>query len=145
MAIIIQREDGGVSVMRLHAGDIDQEVAKWEANGEYKAAAYWEVADADIPPDRSFRDAWVIARQAINVDMEKARNVHKNRLRAEREALLAELDVQYLRAVESGNVSEASRISARKQQLRDVTKDPAIESARTPEELKQAAVAVLRG
>ena len=49
---------------------------------------------------------------------------------------LAALDVEYQHADERGDVAEKARIAAKKQALRDVTADPAIEAAQTPEALK---------
>lgn len=70
----------------------------------------------------------------ISVDMNKARAIHRDRMRAARTPKLAALDVAFQRALETG--SDTSIIVAQKQALRDVTSDPAIEAAQTPEELK---------
>jgi len=50
--------------------------------------------------------------------------------------LFAVLDVEYMRADEAGNVAKKLAVAKKKQELRDVTADPRIESAKTPEELK---------
>src|SRR5262249_28807419 len=90
-----------------------------------------------FPEDRVFRNAW---RQdgsgRIDIDMEKARGIQRNRIRAARAPLLAELDVAYQRADEREDTAAKADIAARKQALRDAPADPAIETARTPEELK---------
>lgn len=70
----------------------------------------------------------------IGMNMNKAKEIHKDNLRAARKPVLESLDVEYMRAVEQG--ADVSNIIAQKQELRDVTADPAIESATTPEELK---------
>ncbi len=70
----------------------------------------------------------------ISVDMNKARAIHRDRMRAARAPKLTALDVAFQRALETG--SDTSIIVAQKQALRDVTSDPAIEAAQTPEELK---------
>lgn len=72
-----------------------------------------------VPTDRSFRDAWKIDGGKIDHDMGKAREITKNRLRAERAPLLAKLDVQFMRALEAA--SDTAAITAEKQRLRDVT------------------------
>jgi len=56
----------------------------------------------------------------ITVNLEKAKEITKQRLRYEREPLLAALDVQFQRALETG--SDTSAIVAEKQRLRDITK-----------------------
>lgn len=72
----------------------------------------------------------------INVNMTKAVEIKKDMIRAERAPLLADLDVQFMRAVEAGDTAKQAEISAKKQALRDATDDPAIASATTPDELK---------
>jgi hypothetical protein len=78
----------------------------------------------------------------ITVNIEKARDIHRAKMREAREPLFAALDIAYQRATESG--SDTSVIIAKKQQLRDVTADPAIESAQTTEELKSVWPEILK-
>lgn len=72
----------------------------------------------------------------IVINMTKAREIKRDIFRKERAPILADLDVQYMRAIEAGNTPLQQEIAQKKQALRDVTQDPAIESAVTPEELK---------
>jgi len=72
----------------------------------------------------------------INVNMDKAREIKKDMIRAERNPKLAALDVEFMRAVESGDTEAQTTIAAQKQALRDATDDPAIAYATTPDELK---------
>ena len=72
----------------------------------------------------------------IKVNMTKAREIKRDQLRAERKPLLEQLDVEFMRAVEAGDAEKQALIAERKQQLRDVTADPAIDAATTPDELK---------
>jgi len=69
---------------------------------------------------------------AIIVDINKAKDITKNRLRAEREPLLEVQDVAFQRALEKG--LDTSAIVAEKQRLRDITKQ--VDAANTLEELK---------
>ena len=55
----------------------------------------------------------------ITVDIDKAKALTKDRLRAERTPLLAAQDVLFQRALESG--SDTAAIVAEKQRLRDIT------------------------
>jgi hypothetical protein len=98
---------------------------------------------ADLPQDRTYRDAWAITRGRCAVDMPKARVLHCERLRSARKPLLEALDVEYQRADEAGDDGGKKRIAARKQTLRDVTADPAIETAQTPAALAALWPAVL--
>jgi fibronectin type 3 domain-containing protein len=80
----------------------------------------------------------------ITVDMTKAREIKRDQLRAERRPLLEQLDVEFMRAQEQGDQTKADEIAAKKQALRDVTADPAIDAATTPDELKAATPAALQ-
>lgn len=72
----------------------------------------------------------------INVNMDKARDIKKDMIRAERTPKLAALDVDFMRAIEQGDTDLQATIAAKKQALRDATDDPAIAAATTPDELK---------
>lgn len=68
----------------------------------------------------------------IVVNINKAKAITKDRLRAERAPLLQEQDVAFQRALESG--ADTSAIVAEKQRLRDITK--LADEAKTLDELK---------
>ena len=72
----------------------------------------------------------------IKVNMTKAVEIKKDMIRAERAPIMVDLDIAFIRAVEAGDEVAQSSIAAKKQALRDATKDPAIAAAKTPEELK---------
>lgn len=72
----------------------------------------------------------------ITINLDKAKAITKDRLRAEREPLLAAQDVAFARALESG--ADTSAIVAEKQRLRDITK--LADQATTLDELKQIEV-----
>lgn len=93
---------------------------------------------ADIPKDRTFRDAWALRNGKPGVDMEKAREVHRKRIRRKRKAQFRELDAAYQRADEAGDAKAKSEIAGKRQKLRDAPAHPAIDVATTPEELKSA-------
>lgn len=69
---------------------------------------------------------------AIIVDINKAKDITKDRLRAERKPLLEAQDVAFQRALESG--ADTSAIVAEKQRLRDIT--TLVDTVNTVEELK---------
>ena len=68
----------------------------------------------------------------ITINFDKAKEVTKARLRAEREPLLQAQDVAFQRALEAG--TDTTAIVAEKQRLRDVT--TLADQATTLEELK---------
>lgn len=68
----------------------------------------------------------------ITINIAKAKDITKNRLRAEREPLLAAQDVAYQRALETN--ADTAAIVAEKQRLRDITK--LVDVCSTVDELK---------
>ena len=70
----------------------------------------------------------------ISVNMDKARDIHRDRVREARNPKLAAKDIDFQRALETG--TDTSAIVADKQALRDAPAAAAIEAASTPEELK---------
>jgi hypothetical protein len=69
---------------------------------------------------------------AIIIDINKAKDITKDRLRQEREPLLLAQDIAFQRALESN--ADTSAIVAEKQRLRDIT--TLVDTANTVEELK---------
>ena len=61
---------------------------------------------------------------SIRINIDKAKAIKLDQLRAERAPNLAALDLAFMRAVEQGDTAAQSRIAAEKQALRDVTKQP---------------------
>ena len=72
----------------------------------------------------------------IIVDINKAKEITKDRLRQERKPLLEAQDVAFQRALESG--ADTSAIVAEKQRLRDITNQ--VDTMTTVEELKGASL-----
>ena len=72
----------------------------------------------------------------IKIDMAKAAEIQRDRIRAAREPLLAALDVEFMHAVEKGDQVEQAKVAVEKQRLRDLTKDPRLTAAQTVDELK---------
>jgi hypothetical protein len=91
---------------------------------------------AEIPQDQTFRDAWVLRNGKPQVDMAKARDLHRYRIRRKRKAFFRDLDVRQLRAVVAGHGDTVATIETAKQSLRDAPADPGIDAAQTPEQLK---------
>ena len=70
----------------------------------------------------------------FGVDMAKAREIHKSKIRAAREPKLAELDIEFQKALETG--SSTTDIVAKKQALRDAPAATGISTAVTETDLK---------
>ena len=68
----------------------------------------------------------------ITINMDKAKNITKERLRQERKPLLEAQDILFMKAQEEG--SDTTTIVAEKQRLRDITNS--VDSCTTTDELK---------
>ena len=133
--IIFTNDNGGVSVCIL-TGElpIEQVQAK-----DIPAGVDSYIVRADTLPenDNDFFDAWEQTKGVVTVNIDKAREITKRRLRAEREPLLAAQDVAFQRAMETGGDLKA--IVAEKNRLRDVT--TLADSATSLDELRALKVA----
>ena len=70
----------------------------------------------------------------FGIDMAKAKEIHKARIRVARAPKLAELDVEFQKALETN--SSTTDIIAKKQALRDAPAAVGISTATTTDELK---------
>jgi len=91
------------------------------------------VDHSSLPTDTDFQNAWVYKDGKVEVDLAKAKEVHKEYIRRERKEKLAALDIEFQRALETG---DTSAVVAKKQALRDATADSAIDAATSVAELK---------
>jgi hypothetical protein len=81
------------------------------------------VDDADLPATREFRNAWADITDAskVDVDAAKAKELKLKELRQERNAALSATDVEFTRALESGDAEALAAVKAKRQALRDAT------------------------
>jgi hypothetical protein len=113
--IIFTNDNGGVSVC-IPTGEMDINAVKAKDTPSHSII----VDTTDLPQeDNDFFNAWELADGVVTVNLDKAKNITKARLRVEREPLLAAQDVLYMRALEAG--ADVSAIVAEKQRLRNVT------------------------
>ena len=61
---------------------------------------------------------------SIRINIDKAKAIKLDQLRADRAPKLAALDLSFMRAVEQGDTAKQASIAAEKQALRDITKQP---------------------
>ena len=115
-AIIFTNDNGGVSVC-IPTGELPIEAV--QAKDTPKGSII--VNQSDLPNQHNdFFDAWELVDGKVTVNLDKAKEITKKRLRSEREPLLQAQDVAFQRALEAG--SDTSAIVAEKNRLRDVTK-----------------------
>jgi hypothetical protein len=119
--IIYQNAEGGISVI-IPTGEIPIEdvIAK-----DVPAGVEYSVVDAsDLPSDRYFRKAWRATDGGVEIDIEAAKGVQRDKWREARAPKLAALDVEFIRAMEQEDTVQLSTIATKKQELRDVTATP---------------------
>ena len=126
--------DNSVAIMQVVEGaDLDECVAKFAAVS-FKPVSVRPIDPAVLPADRAYRDAWTFDGERFGHDIAKAREAHRNNLRAQREPMLKAQDVLLMRAIETG--ADTKAIAVEKQRLRDAPADPRIDAAQTVDELK---------
>ena len=95
-------------------------------------------ADATIPSDRLFREAWTLSCSTITEDLTEAKKIFQAKIREVREPLLAAEDVVYMKALEAGDSDAQAASVATKKKLRDAPAASAISSADSITKLKAA-------
>jgi len=93
------------------------------------------IEDVAFPVDRRFRNAWTRGAGNIEVDMPKARTIHMDRIRVERDKALAQNDTDFAIAQKGRNVADENRIIAEAQVLKDIPQTFDLSGATTPEAL----------
>lgn len=126
--IIFANDIGGVSIC-IPTGELPIEEVKIKDTPENSI-----IVDRDTLPniDIDFFDAWELNGTTVSVNLTKAKEITKKRLRMERESLLSKQDILFQRALESG--ADTTVIVAEKQRLRDITN--LVDNCTTTEELR---------
>ena len=118
MQVIIHKNRfGGVSLC-IPTGELPIEAVLAKdapANSEARVVDY----DSLPNQDKDFFGAWEMDATSVTVNLTKAKDITKNRLRAERTPLLQAQDVAFQRALEEG--ADTTAIVAEKQRLRNIT------------------------
>ena len=95
----------------------------------------------DIKLDRYFRAAWEatdLDPRAIRINMGWARQVHMDNIRRVRDWQLSQLDMPFMRALETGDKLTQAKLAALKQRLRHIPESFHLTGFKTPEALKAA-------
>ena len=100
-----------------------------------------DTAEYALPQNRYFTDAWAMSedenhKPIVVIDVEKAKEVWKRRMREARVPLMTKLDADYFVALEQADTAGAKKIAETKKKLRDVTKLPALLNAKTVAEIE---------
>lgn len=128
--IIFTNDNGGVATC-IPTGELPIEQVLEKDCPKGRGARIVNYADLPVAYN-DFYDAWEMDDKKVQVNMAKARELTKARLRAERTPLLQAQDVAFQRALETG--ADTTAIVAEKQRLRDIT--DLADSANSLEELR---------
>ena len=129
-AIIFTNDNGGVSVC-IPTGElsIEQVQVKDTPAGSI-------IVNVSSLPSKDFFNAWELNGTIVTINLNKAKELTKTRLRAERTELLQAQDVLFQRNLEAN--LDNSAVIAEKQRLRDVIK--LVDEATTLDGLKELGV-----
>ena len=95
------------------------------------------VTDSEnLPQDATFFNAWELDGEEVVVNLTKAKEIWKNKLRRARKPILEKLDVEYIKALENEDSSKAKEIVSLKKKLRDVTVSRELTGAKSIESIK---------
>lgn len=72
----------------------------------------------------------------ITINLEKAKEIWRNKIRADRMPIFDSLDIEYMKALETNDTTKQNSVIAKKQKLRDAPQDPRIDAANSIEELQ---------
>jgi hypothetical protein len=115
--IIFTNENGGVSTC-IPTGEISIDAVMTKDVPAGRGARIVNIVD--LPNQHNdFYDAWEMDDTSVTINLDKAKEITKARLRNERAPLLAAQDVAFQRALESS--ADTTAIVAEKQRLRDIT------------------------
>ena len=99
--IIYQNESGGVSVI-VPTGSVEL------ALKDVPPGVPYEIVDvADIPSDRTFRDAWVIGDGCVEHDLDQCRAIGHDKRRTLREAEFQPFDAIITKQIPGADAAEA--------------------------------------
>lgn len=134
---VAETEDGGVAV--LEPGDEFK-----GSKDDFIASHFLEYAEnwAELEPIRmpllkEYAGSWRLKDGRIEIDLEKAKEIHIDILREQREELLRKLDIESLRCLEEDDFAALECVKKRKQRLRDMPTDKCFD-VDSFEELTQA-------
>jgi len=95
-------------------------------------------ADATVPSDRLFRNAWSLSGSTITEDLTAAKVIFKDKIREVRIPLLSAQDVAYMMALEADSSDDQTTAKNAKTALRNAPAASAITNAANIGALKSA-------
>lgn len=150
--ILIQKPDGEIDFLhpspraRAAFKGTDEEFLAALAAKRVPVGCTWAAIDeSDYPGEhRAYRRAWRANSGRIEIDLDAAREIHRNRIRSARKPVLEHLDSEWMKAMGQGDAAKAAVVEAKRQALRDAPASTEIDSAKTIDDLKAVWPEVLR-
>lgn len=147
---IVKRLDGGLCIARIARDKREDEsdtefldactrkiINEPDMPG-YRGKVIGIFDESAVPADRYFRGAWTwnTPDPKVDIDIEKARDIHMVNLRRDRNRKLEELDKETMKVI--SDPIRLAEVEKQKQALRDMpeTIKPQLESATTTDEIK---------
>jgi len=130
MNVIYAQQDGSLAVITPAAGTPIEEVAKKDV----PAGAAFKIVEA-VNVDSEFFTAYDFSGGKIVFNIERGRELWRDKWREARKPLLAALDLEFMRAIEEGTTKEQEDIALKKRALRSVTNFKI--SGKTPMTIRQ--------
>ena len=95
------------------------------------------IADSeDLPSDATFFDAWEVEDKEVVVNLTKAKEIWKNKIRQARKPILEKLDVEYIKALENEDSRKVKEVVSLKKELRDITDSKELSKAKSAKDIK---------
>ena len=139
--IVYQESNGIASIVVpspefLASGGTMDDILKKSVPEDYKDSA--DIVEVDtVPSDRTFRNAWVTEQgKSVEIDLAKAKDLAKDKIRLARTPKFQELDIAYQRADEAGDADAKAAVVVKKQTARDATANTKITNADSVANLK---------
>lgn len=130
--IIIHNSSSGIKIINPLIED-NSKIQEFIASNVPSGVESIVIDNAQFPTDIEFAMALEV-NGGLKFNPDKAKAIWKDKWREARKPLLASLDIDFMRAVESGDQAKQSEIASKKQALRDVTLTEI--PGTTPEEIK---------
>lgn len=132
VVIVINNGDGTVKTV----SDLQYPIDNINIQNVIQGADY-RVSTLNKLPDYYFREAWTDDNDTdtVDIDIERAKDIHMNKIKKVRDRLLKELDIETLKGRD---------VQDEKQVLRDLPQTVDLSTVQTPEDLKAIIPAQVR-
>jgi hypothetical protein len=134
---ILKKADNSICVLCLGpAAKLEEELAKLTEDGSVSFTEVVQIDKTKIPKVAEYREAWEFNGSDVVYNLEKAKEVHRNKLRSARIEIFEKLDIEISKALAQGDQQKVSEIETKRQKLRDAPTSSRVASVDTLDKLK---------